>query len=402
MASCQAQPHSSPSSSPAPGQVSTTRRRCSSSKCSPTTSRSSKGYQKASTDPSGSVADWVHLMSHLADPLGLGDNSEPRWSDDETYSDVVIVGCEYTRTRPGQVNPPPQTMAGVPPRTCQDLSAAAPDVAHADLENVLLYNLGSGCYSHLAHQGIVCRRRPGTDHLHHVRYASVEPTEVTMTAGLTLATAQLDALPSGNTPSHWWAALRGRLRTTGDTPYAGEFGVRAELGSAWRRTLAPSVKPMLDGLVAALHVHDGSERDRATAALCEVGAGDARWELLNDPAGVALGRRRLVRSHRSKHRLESRRRTMRILRSPTRLGQGRPHGRDHRVVTPRHGDGDARSDCGNAIARRQTAACRRPQEAPTPNAASAGGLTRKDGSRACRVILANERRATPMHAVQDP
>lgn len=177
---------------------------------------------------------------------------------------------------------------------------SAPDAAYADLENVLLYNVGSGCYSHLAHRGIVCRRLPSADHLHHVRYASVEPTEITMPRGPTLATAQLAAMPSGNTPAHWWAAFRERLQTPGGTPHAGEFGVRAEVGSAWRRTLAPSVKTMLDGLVAALHVHDGSERDHVSVALSEVGEGEVLWELLNDPAIAIFGQRRLVRSHGSK------------------------------------------------------------------------------------------------------
>lgn len=35
---------------------------------------------------------------------------------------------------------------------------AAPEAAFVDLENVLLYNVGSGCYSHLTTQGLLCRR----------------------------------------------------------------------------------------------------------------------------------------------------------------------------------------------------------------------------------------------------
>src|SRR4051812_38704168 len=47
---------------------------------------------------------------------------------------------------------------------------ATPDDGFADLENVLLYNIGSGSYSHLCRRGLVCRRVRSADRLHHVRY----------------------------------------------------------------------------------------------------------------------------------------------------------------------------------------------------------------------------------------
>jgi len=37
----------------------------------------------------------------------------------------------------------------------------APDHEFADLENVLLYNVGSGAYGHLTGAGMSLRRRPG-------------------------------------------------------------------------------------------------------------------------------------------------------------------------------------------------------------------------------------------------
>ncbi|MDZ5621621.1 hypothetical protein [Nocardioides bizhenqiangii] len=174
---------------------------------------------------------------------------------------------------------------------------AAPDAAFADLENVLLYNVGSGCYSHLARRGIICRRMPSGDHLHHVTYASIESTDVIAPTGPVLAAARLVDTPSGGTPAHWWAAFRQHLHVPGRAPYVGVFGVRAEVGLAWRRTLAPSVKALLDGLVSALHVHDGSEHDHVTTALSEVGDGELLWALLNDPAIAIFGQRRLVRPH---------------------------------------------------------------------------------------------------------
>jgi hypothetical protein len=60
------------------------------------------------------------------------------------------------------------------------------------------------------------------------------------------------------------------------------------------------VKSLLDGLVAALHVHDGSHRDHVTAALTELGDGERLWRLLNNPEVAVLGERRLVRPHGQK------------------------------------------------------------------------------------------------------
>lgn len=174
---------------------------------------------------------------------------------------------------------------------------AAPAASFADLENVLLYNIGSGCYSHLARRGIICRRIPSGDHLHHVTYASIESTDVLAPTGRVLATTRLAEIPTDGSPAQWWAAFRHHLQVRGRAPHEGDFAVRAEVGLAWQRGLAPAVKALLDGLISALHVHDGSDHDHVAAALSDVGDGELLWELLNDPAIAILGRRRLVRRH---------------------------------------------------------------------------------------------------------
>lgn len=51
----------------------------------------------------------------------------------------------------------------------------APDDEVFDVEKVLLYNVGSGAYSHLCEWGIVCRRKRSTDGRHHVRYTPPLP-----------------------------------------------------------------------------------------------------------------------------------------------------------------------------------------------------------------------------------
>lgn len=177
---------------------------------------------------------------------------------------------------------------------------AGPKPAVADLENVLFYNIGSGCYAHLAQTGMVGTRRASDDGLHHMNYTCPPATDVIIPNAPIIASGQLSSMPAGSTPAHWWACLRERLDTDDRKPLDGEFGVVIEAGAGWRRGLAPSVKSLVDGLVAALHVHDGSEREHVTAALNGVGDGERLWKLLNDPQTAILGRRRLVRPHGQK------------------------------------------------------------------------------------------------------
>jgi hypothetical protein len=180
---------------------------------------------------------------------------------------------------------------------------ATPDQSFADLENVLLYNLGSGCYAHLARRGIVCRRTSSADDLHRVSYVSMEPSDVAAPTGQVLAAARLAEVPGGSTAAHWWSAFREQLKMQGPAGalHEGEFGIRAEFGSVWsHRELAPAIKSLLDGFIAALHVHDGSGRDHVTAALNAVGDGECLWNLLNESEIAILGGRRLVRPHGSK------------------------------------------------------------------------------------------------------
>lgn len=177
---------------------------------------------------------------------------------------------------------------------------AAPDQGFADLENVLLYNLGSGCYKHLARQGIVCCKTMSPDELHRVRYRSIESSGVPAPIGRVLASARLTEVPPGFTPAHWWLAFRERLQLEGEVAamHEGDFGIRVELGSTFsNRRVAPLVKALLDGVIGAVHVHDGSARDHVTAALSEIGDGNRLWNLLNDPGTAVLGPRRLVRPH---------------------------------------------------------------------------------------------------------
>jgi hypothetical protein len=106
---------------------------------------------------------------------------------------------------------------------------AAPEPAFVDLENVLLYNVGSGCYSHLTHEGIVCRRTVSDDCLHAIKYAGMERSAPIMPDALVIASGQLASMPTGSNPAHWWACLRERLEAHAREPIVGESA------SLWRQ-----------------------------------------------------------------------------------------------------------------------------------------------------------------------
>ncbi|MEV8562317.1 hypothetical protein AB0478_38935 [Streptomyces sp. NPDC051917] len=180
----------------------------------------------------------------------------------------------------------------------------APDDAFADVENVLLYNIGAGSYGHLLGPGLVCRRASSTDGRHHVRYTLVSAIpdpdpEATVVIG-DLAADLGAQLP--RTPGEWWMRLRPRttIRTGRPTADRVADSFALDLSVAGPdlpgRRAAGAVKALLDGVVSCFHAHDGSESDVLLPRLTSLG-GDHAWGRVCDPSSAVLGVRRLVRPH---------------------------------------------------------------------------------------------------------
>ena len=126
-----------------------------------------------------------------------------------------------------------------------------------DVENVLLYNVGTGVFSHTSAQGLHVRRNyltppispAGCQFQHYHRY-SFEPEE--SPPSLTPACIfSIRGMTSGTKPHEvWWAMCSG---TTASIPaIAGRFRLDIELPSRGGN-IAGLVKPLLDGIICAMH-----------------------------------------------------------------------------------------------------------------------------------------------------
>lgn len=174
----------------------------------------------------------------------------------------------------------------------------APDHAFADVENVCLYNIGASNYHHLIAAGIVCGRETSPDSNHHLTYTVGVLPDGSTTRADSLAHVEAPVPLDLHSPAEWWAAIRPRINVALKTTYRGDYSVAVELHGVWRTTtLAGLIKPMMDGLISALHAHDGSMRTELLERLPGRDTGAHTWAQLLDQHCAILGTRRLVRPH---------------------------------------------------------------------------------------------------------
>jgi hypothetical protein len=163
------------------------------------------------------------------------------------------------------------TLLGVPP-------------PGADLENVLLYNVGVPAAQ--VHTGVRLRRLPPLDARAVQRYRRVPLEAVENGEGGALLAAVRVPVADGlelDTARHAWLAARravvAELAAGPEAPPGGvDLRIRVVAGSARRRGSIELVKKLLDGVCAAFHVYGGANLDEVTRRLA--------LELGEDPEGV--------------------------------------------------------------------------------------------------------------------
>lgn len=176
-----------------------------------------------------------------------------------------------------------------------------------DAENVLLYNVGTGRFAGCAQEGVRFERvhaaPSGAPEIrHHHRYAMVSVGSASSNWRLTdafvrvgdVAIPRLDAMSK---PDQVWFAVA-QAAATGAHPHEGHYALEMmlELGPGERARPADIVKPLVDGIVAGLHSHDGRDLQLLASRLAtRMGLPEEEVsERLMDPSRAWLGTRRLL------------------------------------------------------------------------------------------------------------
>lgn len=167
-----------------------------------------------------------------------------------------------------------------------------------DLENVALYNVGMSSFAHLLDNGISCQRLDPNGAIHRLAYSGAKDWAQRDVGGRLVARLNGSLREFPRSVSEWWHAFRqmdvqAEKRLREGEPFSLLVVVSAYQPEGW---LGPRLKPLLDGLVSALHAHDGSSREILEPRLDHV-LGGQNWQLLTDPSDSVLPQRRLLRPH---------------------------------------------------------------------------------------------------------
>ena len=195
---------------------------------------------------------------------------------------------------------------------------ASPEHGNCDTENILFYNVGTGRFAKAARYGlrferafetpISCPHELSGKPRHYCRYflTSNETLFSHWEPGRVLAQWSIDCGAKsilGHCATVWYAMKTGYVRTAAEPrspgqPFCLRVRVAAPPGVSLR--LAGLMKPVFDGVISALHQHDGTCEQEVGRRLAErLGAApEAIAGLLGSDAGTVLGKRCLVRPYR--------------------------------------------------------------------------------------------------------
>lgn len=182
-----------------------------------------------------------------------------------------------------------------------------------DVENVLLYNVGSGAFAHLCRKGICFERKIAKPPQpkegygimpHYHRYSLMvleeEPLHWIKEQSLARWTGiHCPALRGENKPhSFWYAIKKGLFDIANKFEVPHFFGIELKI-TAPKGTvinLASVIKPLLDGIICAFHTHDGTDNATVVNRLAQrlsIGK-SVVVDLLMDMETGILGKRNLV------------------------------------------------------------------------------------------------------------
>lgn len=204
-----------------------------------------------------------------------------------------------------------KSLASMPGTTGQMLFATyrSEQKSLCDVENVLFYNVGPATFARLTINGLSFARLyespgqspSGTNYAHHHRYEMVDGSAVLRSQVCPNCSLRFDLarLSSSSKPHEvWWSAAMANVNV--HEPIAGPFelNIAIELPTVGRN-VANFLKPLLDGLISALHTE--SQLDPVAIARLAFKTGWDSHEIVRrllSPAAPLLGPIRLLSSYR--------------------------------------------------------------------------------------------------------
>ncbi len=143
------------------------------------------------------------------------------------------------------------------PNTKLSATYASVHTDFCDVENVLLYNVGAGVFSQTTSSGLQVQRlyaepitSPSGRQFAHYQCYSFVPIDALPAIAPTLA-FPLGKISTGTKPHDIWWAIAAQSPSAG-APISGRFWLDLALPVAGRNLVA-LVKPLLDGIICALH-----------------------------------------------------------------------------------------------------------------------------------------------------
>ncbi|MCX9009670.1 MAG: hypothetical protein OIN66_00985 [Candidatus Methanoperedens sp.] len=146
-----------------------------------------------------------------------------------------------------------------------------------DVENVLIYDVGTAAFRHLCNKGLRFERRIASPpeisikfnepamNYHYYGVVNREVPSLYWKKEVTLAHWKDISCPpiKGENKPHffWYAVKKGSIEVTNEHPIPLEYGIRVIIKSPIRTEFNPVsvIKPLLDGIISSFHMHDGTD-----------------------------------------------------------------------------------------------------------------------------------------------
>ena len=200
----------------------------------------------------------------------------------------------------------------LPPDLILMAEYSSDDPSMCDVENILLYNVGMSVFRQHMTSGMQIERSflpPSRQHQarawpHHHGYRGINARDGFQhwaVDGVVTERSGIEVPARPDKPAPWWIAVK-----SADVSMCATAGEYFGLDIAWhpaggrRPSLHTALKPMLDGVIAAFHCHDGSALEEIGPRLAAAAATDVDnvERLLDGGEGAPLGRRRLLWPYR--------------------------------------------------------------------------------------------------------